>query len=254
MVAGSKFRGEFEERMQAVMDEIRKSKGEIVLFIDELHTVVGAGAAEGAIDASNMMKPALARGELQCIGATTLDEYRKHIEKDPALERRFQSVLVEEPSISASIEILQGLQERYEKHHEVTYTPEAIAACVTLSARYLTERFLPDKAIDLLDEAGARKHIRAIFIPKDVRELEKQIMELENQRDEAALKQEYQEAARVQQEVARLRAIVEEKERNQPIVEPVVNEEDIAQLVARSTGIPVTRMFEEEAARLLNME
>ncbi len=254
MVAGSKFRGEFEERMQAVMEEIRKSKGEIVLFIDELHTVVGAGAAEGAIDASNMMKPALARGELQCIGATTLDEYRKHIEKDPALERRFQPVIVEEPNISATIQILQGLQERYEKHHEVTYTPEAIAACVRLSARYISERFLPDKAIDLLDEAGARKHIRAIFIPKDVRELEKKIMELENQRDEAAMKQEYQEAARIQQEVARLRAEVEEKEKNQPVVEPVVNEEDIAQLVARNTGIPVSRMFEEEAARLLNME
>jgi len=255
MVAGSKFRGEFEERLKAVMDEIRKAKGEIVLFIDELHTVVGAGAAEGAIDASNMLKPALARGELQCVGATTLDEYRKNIEKDPALERRFQPIYVEEPTIDATIQILHGLQERYEKHHEVTYTDDALEAAVKLSSRYISDRFLPDKAIDLMDESGARKHIQAIFIPNDVRELEQRIMDLENQRNDAALRQDYQEAARIQQEEARLKAEVQEKEQNQPHqVEPVVDKEDIAELVARATGIPVTKMFEEEAHRLLNME
>ena len=255
MVAGSKFRGEFEERLKAVMDEIRKAQGEIVLFIDELHTVVGAGAAEGAIDASNMLKPALARGELQCVGATTLDEYRKHIEKDPALERRFQPIFVEEPSVEATIQILHGLQERYEKHHELTYTDEAIEAAAKLSSRYISDRFLPDKAIDLIDEAGARKHIQAIFIPNDVRELEQRITELQTQRDDAALRQDYQEAARIQQEVAQLKAEVAEKEDNRPLeVEPVVGKEEIAELVARATGIPVTKMFEEEAQRLLNME
>jgi ATP-dependent Clp protease ATP-binding subunit ClpC len=255
MVAGSKFRGEFEERMKAVMDEIRKAQGEIVLFIDELHTVVGAGAAEGAIDASNMLKPALARGEMQCIGATTLDEYRKHIEKDPALERRFQPVFIEEPSVEATVAILHGLQERYEKHHDITYTDEALAAAVKLSARYISDRFLPDKAIDLMDESGARKHIQVIFIPGDVREMEGRVMELENQRDDAAMKQDYQQAATIQQEIARMRAEIDEKEKEKPQqVEPVVTEEDIAELVARATGIPVARMFEEEAARLLNME
>ena len=255
MVAGAKFRGEFEERLKAVMDEIRKAKGEIVLFIDELHTVVGAGAAEGAIDASNMLKPALARGELQCVGATTLDEYRKHIEKDPALERRFQPVFVEEPSVEATIQILHGLKERYEQHHEVSYTDGALEAAAKLSARYISDRFLPDKAIDLIDEAGARKHIAAIFIPSDVRELEQRIRELESQRDDAALRQDYQQAAQIQQEVVRLKLAVQEKEQNQPkLVEPVVTQEEIAELVARATGIPVTRMFEQEAQRLLHME
>ena len=255
MVAGSKFRGEFEERLKAVMDEIRKAQGEIVLFIDELHTVVGAGAAEGAIDASNMLKPALARGELQCVGATTLDEYRKHIEKDPALERRFQPVFVEEPSVEATIQILHGLQPRYEKHHEVTYTDAALEAAARLSARYISDRFLPDKAIDLIDEAGARIHIQAIFIPNDVREMEQKILELENERDDAALRQDYQEAARIQQEVALMKAEVQAREQNRPrLVDPVVTAETIAELVARATGIPVTRMFEAEANRLLNME
>ncbi|MHB9026677.1 MAG: ATP-dependent Clp protease ATP-binding subunit [Armatimonadota bacterium] len=255
MVAGSKFRGEFEERLKAVMDEIRKAQGEIVLFIDELHTVVGAGAAEGAIDASNMLKPALARGELQCVGATTLDEYRKHIEKDSALERRFQPVFVEEPSVEDTIKILHGLQERYEQHHQVTYTDAALEAAAKLSARYVNDRFLPDKAVDLIDEAGARKHIQAIFIPSDVRELEDRIRELEGQRDEAALRQDYQEAARIQQEIAKLKAEVQEKEENRPPeVEPVVGEEEIAELIARMTGIPAARMFQEEAERLLHME
>ncbi len=255
MVAGSKFRGEFEERLKAVMDEIRKAQGEIVLFIDELHTVVGAGAAEGAIDASNMLKPALARGELQCIGATTLDEYRKHIEKDPALERRFQPVFVDEPTVEETIQILHGLQARYEQHHEITYTDGALEAAAKLSARYIADRFLPDKAIDLIDEAGARKHIAAIFIPSDERELEERIRELETERDEAAMRQEYEHAAQIQQEVVRLKLEVQQKEHNRPkLVEPVVTQEDIAELIARATGIPVMRMFEEEAQRLLNME
>ncbi len=255
LVAGSKFRGEFEERLKAVMDEIRQAQGEIVLFIDELHTVVGAGAAEGAIDASNMLKPALARGELQCVGATTLDEYRKHIEKDPALERRFQPVFVTEPSVEDTVKILYGLRERYQQHHEITYTDEALQAAAKLSARYISDRFLPDKAIDLMDEAGARKHIQAIFIPGDVRELEQQIMELENRRDEAAIRQQYEEAARLQQEIAQVKTQVADKEQHQPLqVEPVVTAEDIAALVARMTGIPVQRMFEEEAERLLQME
>ncbi|OPZ87585.1 MAG: ATP-dependent Clp protease ATP-binding subunit ClpC [bacterium ADurb.Bin429] len=254
MVAGSKFRGEFEERLKAVMDEIRAAQGEIILFIDELHTVVGAGAAEGAIDASNMLKPALARGELQCVGATTLDEYRKHIEKDPALERRFQPVYVEEPSIEEAIAILRGLRERYEQHHEVSYTDEALEAAVKLSARYISGRFLPDKAIDLMDEAGARRHIEALLIPGDVRELETRVLELENQRNDAALRQDYEGAARIQQQLAQLRAEIEEKEQSRPHVESVVTAEDIAALIASMTGIPVARMFEEEAHRLLNME
>ncbi|HOS43663.1 MAG TPA: AAA family ATPase, partial [Armatimonadota bacterium] len=254
MVAGSKFRGEFEERLKAVMDEIRAAQGEIILFIDELHTVVGAGAAEGAIDASTMLKPALARGELHCIGATTLDEYRKHIEKDPALERRFQPVYVEEPNIEEAIAILRGLRERYEQHHAVSYTDEALEAAVKLSARYIAGRFLPDKAIDLMDEAGARRHIEALLIPGDVRELEARALELENQRNDAALRQDYEGAARFQQQIARLRAEIAEKEEARPQVESVVTAEDIAALIASMTGIPVARMFEEEAHRLLNME
>ena len=255
MVAGSKFRGEFEERLKTVMDEIRKAQGEIVLFIDELHTVVGAGAAEGAIDASNMLKPALARGELQCVGATTLDEYRKYIEKDSALERRFQPVFVEEPTVEETIQILHGLKERYEQHHEVTYTDEALEAAARLSSRYIADRFLPDKAIDLMDESGARKHIQAIFIPSDIRELEQHIREFETQRDDAALRQDYQEAARIQQEIARLKLEVQEREANTPQqIEPIITQAEIAELVARATGIPVMRMFEEEAERLLNME
>jgi ATP-dependent Clp protease ATP-binding subunit ClpC len=256
MVAGSKFRGEFEERMKAVMDEIRQAQGEIVLFIDELHTVVGAGASEGAIDASNMMKPALARGELQCVGATTLDEYRKYIEKDSALERRFQPVFVDEPTISDTIKILHGLKERYEKHHEIKYTDDALEAAVTLSARYIPDRFLPDKAIDLIDESGARKHIDVIFIPGDVRELEQKILNIENLRDEAALKQNYEQAAHYKQEIAALQEQVkkiEAEKRPSPIV-PVVTKVEIAELIERVTGIPVKRMFEEESSRLLLME
>ena len=258
LVAGSKFRGEFEERMKAVMDEIRQAQGQIILFIDELHTVVGAGAAEGAIDASNMLKPALARGELQCIGATTLDEYRKHIEKDAALERRFAPIYVEEPSIEDTIEILKGLKQRYEQHHQVTYTDEAIEAAARLSARYITDRFLPDKAIDLLDEAGSKKHLQCVMAPPEVTRLEGQISRLEEQREAAALRQDYETAARFKQEIEKLRAQLQEVqakwEAESGSRDAQVGAEDIAQIVSSWTGIPVSRMFEAESEKLLRME
>jgi len=255
MLAGAKFRGEFEERLKSVMEEIKSAEGEIVLFIDELHTVVGAGAAEGAIDAANMLKPALSRGELQCIGATTLDEYRKYIERDPALERRFQPIIVAEPSQDSSLQILYGLKERYEKHHDITYTDAALKAAVSFSSRYITDRFLPDKAIDLMDEAGARKHIQAIFIPIEVKELEEQIRVLEDERQQAANNENYKRAAECQQEVAKLKLQVEEIEKNTiNTVEPIVTDEDIAEVVSRMTNIPVSRLFDEEADRLINME
>ena len=258
MVAGSKFRGEFEERMKAVMDEIRKAQGQIILFIDELHTVVGAGAAEGAIDASNMLKPALARGELQCVGATTLDEYRKHIEKDAALERRFAPVFLEEPSIEDTIEILKGLRERYEKHHQVTYREDALEAAARLSGRYITDRYLPDKAIDLIDEAGSKKHLQVVMAPPEVTQLEGQIAALEEQREAAALEQDYAAAAKFKQEIEVLRSQLEERqatwESETQGRDSEVTEEDIAQIVSSWTGIPVSRMVEEESDKLLRME
>ena len=258
MVAGSKFRGEFEERMKAVMDEIRKAQGQIILFIDELHTVVGAGAAEGAIDASNMLKPALARGELQCIGATTLDEYRKHIEKDAALERRFAPVFVEEPSVEATQEILKGLQERYEQHHQVSYDEAALEAAAQLSSRYITDRFLPDKAIDLIDEAGSKKHLEAVLAPPEITKLEAQVARLEEQREAAALQQDYESAAKAKQEIEVLRSqLAEQQEKWEAEAgerDAHVTAEDIAQIVATWTGIPVSRMFEEETQKLLRME
>ena len=258
MVAGSKFRGEFEERLKAVMDEIRQARGSIILFIDELHTVVGAGAAEGAIDASNMLKPALARGELQCVGATTLDEYRKHIEKDAALERRFAPVYVEEPSIEDTIGILKGLRERYEAHHQVRYDDAALEAAARLAARYITDRFLPDKAIDLMDEAGSKKHLQAVMAPPEINELEAQIARLEEQREAAALRQDYQAAATFKQQIEVLRAELEERhrawEQQTGARDARVTEEDIAQIVSTWTGIPVARMFEEDREKLLRME
>ncbi len=258
MVAGSKFRGEFEERLKAVMDEIRKAEGKIMVFIDELHTVVGAGAAEGAIDASNMLKPALARGELQAIGATTLDEYRKHIEKDAALERRFAPVYVEEPSIEDTIAILKGLRERYEEHHSVSYDEDALEAAARLSARYITDRFLPDKAIDLVDEAGSKKHLQAVLSPPDIAQLESQINRLEEQREAAALRQDYETAAKMKQEIEVLRSQLDEKQKKWEAesgkADSRVSAEDIAQIVATWTGIPVSRMFEEESDKLLRME
>jgi ATP-dependent Clp protease ATP-binding subunit ClpC len=258
MVAGSKFRGEFEERMKAVMDEVRKARGEVIVFIDELHTVVGAGAAEGAIDASNMLKPALARGELQCIGATTLDEYRKHVEKDAALERRFAPVFVEEPSVEDSVEILKGLRDRYEQHHQITYEEEALEAAAQLASRYITDRFLPDKAIDLMDEAGSKRHLQAVVAPPDVAQLESQLARLEEQREAAALQQDYEAAAKCKQEIELLRARLAERQREWESEtdgrDSCVTAEDIAEIVSTWTGIPVSRMFEEETEKLLRME
>ena len=258
LVAGSKFRGEFEERLKAVMDEIRRARGEIILFIDELHTVVGAGAAEGAIDASNMLKPALARGELQCIGATTLDEYRKHIEKDPALERRFAPVYVEEPSVEETIEILKGLRPRYEAHHQVKIEDAALEAAARLSARYITDRFLPDKAIDLIDEASSKKHIEAVYLPPALSRLENQVNQLEAEREAAALRQDYETAARIKQQSESLRVQLNEEQQKWQAqrdgAEATVSADDIAAIIAQWTGIPVARMFEAETAKLLRME
>lgn len=257
LVAGSKFRGEFEERLKAVMDEIRKGKGEIILFIDELHTIVGAGAAEGAIDASNMLKPALARGELQCIGATTLDEYRKHIEKDTALERRFAPVYVGEPSIEDTIKILQGLKSRYESHHGVMITDSAIESAVKLSDRYLTERFLPDKAIDLIDEACARARIEIYSMPDELKQMENRLEQLTDEGRKAVEMRNYEQAAKLRDETEMLQKEYRRKKNEwmkQRGIDDRVTEDDIAQIISTWTGIPVSRMLESEMDKLLKME
>lgn len=257
MVAGTKYRGQFEERIKAVMDEIKRSKN-VILFIDELHTIVGAGSAEGAMDASNIIKPALSRGELQCIGATTMNEYRKFIEKDAALERRFQQVKVEEPNVEDAILILQGLRSKYEAHHKAHYTNEAIEACVKLSARYLTGRFLPDKAIDILDEAGARSRIASMTRPPEIKGLEAEIEAIVGEKEAAIKNQDFENAAALRdkekhkrQEVEDIltswRAVNEEK-----IV--TVEEDDIMTVVAKWTGVPLQRMEEKETEKLLKME
>ena len=257
LVAGSKFRGEFEERLKAVMDEIKNAKGEIILFIDEIHTVVGAGAAEGAIDASNMLKPALSRGELQTIGATTLDEYRKHIEKDKALERRFQPVYVNEPTIEQAILILKGLRPRYEAHHKVKITDTALEAAVKLSHRYITERHLPDKAIDLIDEAASKLRIEAPNAPKKLKTMSEEIQQLTEQEESCTQLGEYEKAAKLK--AAKIKKESDYKKIYDPWVEElknfeVVNDEDIAQLVAKWTGIPVSQMLEGETQKLVKME
>ncbi len=257
LVAGSKFRGEFEERLKAVMDEIRQAQGEIVLFIDEIHTVVGAGAAEGAIDASSMLKPALARGELQCVGATTLGEYRKHLEKDSALERRFQMVQIEEPTVEDTVEILKGVRPRYEAHHKIKIDDSGLEAAAKLSSRYISDRFLPDKAIDLIDEASSKLRIEIEGAPNNVKELERKIQDLFNQEESASQMGDYQRAAELKSE-----RMVIEKECNEAKnewlqrekLDEVVDAEDIAEIVAKWTGIPVTRVLEGEAERLLHME
>jgi ATP-dependent Clp protease ATP-binding subunit ClpC len=258
MVAGTKYRGEFEERMKRVMEEVRKADGEVILFVDELHTLVGAGAAEGAIDASNIMKPALARGELQCIGATTQDEFRKYIERDPALERRFQPVQVREPSPEEAVEILKGLRGRYEAHHNVEIRDDAIAAAVDLSSRYISDRTLPDKAIDLMDEAASRVRLQQSLPPQDIRKdkvtLEKKRTELEHLEKR---KKDSEEAAALRAEVEALEASIREREEEWKKVaapEPVVTEEEIASVVESWTGIPVSRIVETESQKLLRME
>ncbi len=257
MVAGSKYRGEFEERLKGVIDEIEAAGDEIIVFIDELHTIVGAGAAEGAMDASNMLKPALARGGLRAIGATTLDEYREHIEKDPALERRFQPVFVDEPSVDDTIEILHGLRDRYEEHHGVKISDEALDAAAQLSERYISDRFLPDKAIDVIDEAASKLRIDTYHMPPRPDALRKQIAELAEQGEEAVRSQRYEEAERVKRQMDELEAklpAAEEKWAGVEQLDDTVDADDVAQIIADWTGIPVTRMFEEEARKLLEME
>ena len=256
MVAGAKFRGEFEERLKAVINEIREAEGEIILFIDELHTVVGAGAAEGSVDASNMMKPALARGELQALGATTEDEYRKHIEKDAALERRFQPILIEEPDTEVAVEMLQGLRPKYEAHHKVRIEDDAVEAAVKLSSRYISDRSLPDKAVDLIDEAASKLRLDAQLKPSDVVEIEGLIQRLEDEEAAASQRADYEEAARLRSE--RLRLEEEHGGRSPKWMDDetdmVVTAEHVGRLIATWTGIPVDRLLETEAEKLLNME
>jgi ATP-dependent Clp protease ATP-binding subunit ClpC len=257
LVAGTKYRGEFEERLKKIIEELRNTN-DAVLFIDELHTLVGAGAAEGAIDAANILKPPLSRGELQCIGATTLDEYRKYIERDAALERRFQPVMVEEPTLEQTIDILLGIRERYEQHHKVTITDDAVRAAADLSIRYITDRHLPDKAIDLIDEAGSRVRLRHSSAPPALREAQKELDRVTKEKDAAINNQEYEEAATLREAEATAKEAVDtlrtEWQSQMSGDQPTVDEEDIAQVVAMWTGIPVTRIAQEESERLLHME
>jgi ATP-dependent Clp protease ATP-binding subunit ClpC len=257
LVAGTKYRGEFEERLKKIIEELRNTN-DAVLFIDELHTLVGAGAAEGAIDAANILKPPLARGELQCIGATTLDEYRKYIERDAALERRFQPVMVDEPTMEQAIDILMGIRERYEQHHKVTITDDAVKAAVDLSIRYITDRHLPDKAIDLIDEASSRVRLRHASAPPPLRDAQRELEKVTKEKDAAINAQEYESAAKLRESEAEVRERVDSlREAWQTSVAgeaPTVDEEEIAQIVAMWTGIPVTRISEAESERLLHME
>ncbi len=257
MVAGSKFRGEFEERLKAVMDEVKEGQGEIILFLDEIHTMVGAGASEGGLDASNLLKPALSRGELQCIGATTLDEYRKHIEKDAALERRFQPVYLEEPSVESTVEILQALRPRYEGHHRVKIDDAALVAAARLSDRYITGRQLPDKAIDFIDEAASKVRIDAEGIAPGLQQLEERIRGLADEEEAAAQRGQYEQAAQIRTERLRLESELQAERASLPqdrSTDLVVTERDIADLVSSWTGIPAGRLLESETERLLHME
>ena len=286
MVAGTKYRGEFEERLKKIMEEI-KSAGNVILVIDEVHTLIGAGAAEGAIDAANILKPALARGELQCIGATTLDEYRKHIERDAALERRFQPVMIGEPSIKDTIEILKGLRERYEQHHRLKITDEALDAAANLGDRYISDRFLPDKAIDLIDEAGSRVRLLNSKLPPEAKEVDKELRKIQKSKEEAVRDQNFTQAGELREKEVELRDKIrnllqnirqkpssnenpdsnnvpqENNESSDQLItqsddlkvsQPVVNEEDIAHIVASWTGVPVQKLTESESVKLLNME
>jgi len=264
LVAGTKYRGEFEERLKKLMDEVKQDDA-IILFIDEVHTLIGAGAAEGAIDAANILKPALARGELQCIGATTIDEYRKHIEKDPALERRFQPVQVPEPTVDETIEILKGLRERYEVHHKLKYTDEALECAAKFSSQYISDRFLPDKAIDLIDEAGSRVRLDHTSIPEEAKELDKELKALQKEKDTAIRGQDFEVAGSIRDKEVELKSQIKaitEKKQEEAKAEiesgketgPTVNEQDIADVVAAWTGIPVDKVASDEAQRLMGME
>ena len=256
LVAGTKYRGQFEERMKAVMNELEKND-DIILFIDEIHTIVGAGGATGSLDASNMFKPALARGEIQCVGATTLDEYRQYIEKDGALERRFQKVIVEPTTVEETITILNNIKGKYEDHHNVTYTPEAIEACVKLTSRYMTDRFLPDKAIDALDEAGSRVHITNIEVPKQILELEKQLEEVRELKNSVVKKQKFEEAAKLRDDEKKIEkdlAIAQEKwEEDSKSNRVIVTEDNVADVVSMMTGIPVNRIAQTESNKLAHL-
>ena len=256
LVAGTKYRGQFEERMKALMNELEKND-DIILFIDEIHTIVGAGGATGSLDASNMFKPALARGEIQCIGATTLDEFRQNIEKDGALERRFQKVMVEPTSVEETIQILENIKNKYEDHHNVIFTPEAIRACVTLTNRYMTDRYLPDKAIDALDEAGSRIHITNIVVPKQVQELEKKLEEIRELKNDVVKSQKYEEAARLRDDEKRIEKELDiaqaEWEEQSKLHKETVTEDNVAEVVSMMTGIPVNRIAEAESKRLKDL-
>ncbi len=256
LVAGTKYRGQFEERMKAIMNELEKSR-DVILFIDEIHTIVGAGGATGSLDASNIFKPALARGELQCIGASTLDEYRQHIEKDGALDRRFQKVIVDPPSTEEAVHILQNIKPKYEEFHNVNYSDEAIKACVKLSDRYISDRFLPDKAIDVLDEVGARVHLKNIHVPKNIEELEKRIEELKEKKNQAVKSQQYEKAADLRDDESQLVRKLEfakvEWEEEAKTKRYPVDEDDIAEVVSMMTGIPVVRVAQSESNKLVGM-
>ncbi|HTX80018.1 MAG TPA: AAA family ATPase [Longilinea sp.] len=257
MIAGSRFRGEFEERLKAAIEEVQRSQNEIILFIDELHTVVGAGAAQGAMDASNMLKPALARGELQCIGATTLDEYQKYIEKDSALERRFAPVFVDEPTVDDTIAMLHGLRDRYEAHHKVRFSDEALTAAARLSARYVTDRRLPDKAIDLMDEAAAKLRVALYSLPADLKDMKTEIDKLTAEEQQAGVERDYERAATKKAERLRLEGEfnqLRDRWEAEHKLDEVVDEDDIAEVIAQWTGIPVSQMMESDAERLLHME
>ncbi|HEY8482587.1 MAG TPA: ATP-dependent Clp protease ATP-binding subunit [Spirillospora sp.] len=255
VVAGTRYRGDFEERLKKVVDEIREHSDELIVFIDEIHTLVGAGGGEGAMSAGNMLKPPLSRGELHVVGATTVDEYRRNIEKDAALERRFQPILVSEPSVDDSIEILRGLRDRYEAHHQVRFTDEALVAAVELSSRYLTDRFLPDKAIDLIDQAGARVRLRAGTRDGGRRELEQRLDQRRREKDQAVSNEEYEKASQLRDEIARLEKELEEaRDDGGPVTVPEVTTEDVAEVVSRTSGVPVTQLTRDERERLMRLE
>ena len=257
MIAGSRFRGEFEERLKAVMDEVQRARGEIIMMIDELHTVIGAGAAQGAMDASNMLKPALARGELQCIGATTLDEYHKHIEKDAALERRFAPIYVEEPNVDDTIKMLMGLRDRYEAHHKIRYSDEALVAAARLASRYVTDRRLPDKAIDLMDEAAAKLRVALYSLPPDLKATKNEIDRLRGEEEQAGIARDYEQAAQKKSERLRIEQEFNEmrdKWESEHKLDEVVDVDDIAEVVHQWTGIPLSQMMESESQKLLQME